>query len=701
MNGEDAVIKNLKKGEWYPFGDYDEPTEKNGWTWKQRPEEDRYLNRLYRSASDSNFSGGFQLSVCCIVGKNGAGKSTLLDLLFRIINNLAYFLLEKKSVTNVEEQNPQKGRELSEANGFDATLYFETDGNLGILKYCYGNMSYRYIEKGKAPSVYEEFKKDISPSRMHTVLNDFFYTICTNYSIHSFNEADYDSKSVLTSEDNANINGDWIRGILHKNDGYLTPVVIVPYRKDDGIINVANEENLAIQRLSVLAVLLWSQRKFLLDEYRPIRLEYKFDRDAAARYAKKFEDQLDDNLPLNGLEDSGLPVVNIPLTEAWRAYLEREKWYAKCDINVQKAVLNYVCYKSLKICLTYRSYGIMMGIRAATKDEVGKFGVEEGTLVSEATEQMMKKLVKELADDSKHTHITLKLHQCLAFLKRAYYQVENAPLHFDLADSGELIDFHDIGIDQFIEDNLKIDNRRQEKKKTRYETFDEVFLRMPPSIFKWEVKLCHKRKRNESLSLKGMSSGEKQMLQSASYLLYHIKNIENITMDNYRTPYHHINIVMDEAELYYHPEFQRQLIANMVEMMDACHINGNIIRSVNLIIATHSPFVLSDVPKSRILYLKDGEPIKRETQTFAANYHELLYNQFFINNTMGEVGMKAFQDMMCYYRDLGKMNKEQMSLYKVKKGYFHFVVDMIADNYLKNSMKAMLEEIESKVENES
>ena len=168
-------------------------------------------------------------------------------------------------------------------------------------------------------------------------------------------------------------------------------------------------------------------------------------------------------------------------------------------------------------------------------------------------------------------------------------------------------------------------------------------------------------------------------------------------MDKYRTPYHHVNIVMDEAELYYHPEFQRQLIANMVDMVAACHFNGNIIRSVNIMIATHSPFVLSDIPNSRTLYLKDGAPEKRVQQTFAANYHELLYNQFFINNTMGEVGIKAIQDLMNYYKVERDFNREQIKRYDKRKDYFRFIVDMIGDNYLRNSLKVMLDEIEAKM----
>jgi AAA15 family ATPase/GTPase len=95
-DGEDSVIKNLKPGMWYPFGEYVEPTAENDWQWEKNTSDEKRLNQLYKESSDTQLSDTFTISVCSIVGKNGAGKSTLLDLMFRIINNLAYSLLEKK-----------------------------------------------------------------------------------------------------------------------------------------------------------------------------------------------------------------------------------------------------------------------------------------------------------------------------------------------------------------------------------------------------------------------------------------------------------------------------------------------------------------------------------------------------------------------------------------------------------------------------
>ncbi len=695
-DGEDAVIKNLQKGMWYPFGEYDEPTDKNGWQWEKNAKDEMMLNQLYKASSETSLSDTFTISVCSIVGKNGAGKSTLLDLMFRIINNLAFCLLEKKQNKDTEEDNPQKGCSLSEANGFAATLYFETDGNLGIVSYSYGNMSYEYRDAKNQIS--EKFDKTITNRRMHQVLNEFFYTICTNYSIHSFNEDDYDEKDMFGYNTDHTTNGDWIRGILHKNDGYLTPMVIVPYRQEGGTISISNEENLAIQRLSVLAVLLWSQNKYLLDEYCPVHIEYVFDVNTAKEFSKKFSDMLHEKLPLNVSDQADFSPLGNLLFEVWNNYLSTKRWYNKQEEMVQNAVLSYLCYKSLKICITYRSYGVKAGIRAISKREIEMYNLPKGTLVSDATYEMVEMLVKELADDKTTTHITLKLHQCIAFMKRGYYKT-NTENNFDLFDTGNVINYHKEEIDNFISDNLVIDNKNVEKEKTRYDTYDEVFLRMPPSIFKWVVKI-RRKKETKRLSLRGMSSGEKQMLQSASYLLYHIKNIENIRMDNYRNPYHHINIVMDEAELYFHPEYQRKLISNMIDLIAACHINSSKIRSVNLIIATHSPFVLSDIPKNRILYLENGGKINRDPQTFAANFHELLYNQFFIENTMGEVGMKAIQKIIDIYEKVCRKRQDdhylnQLDYYRQRREYCKYVVGMVADNYLKQSLEGMLEEIDN------
>ena len=56
------------------------------------------------------------------------------------------------------------------------------------------------------------------------------------------------------------------------------------------------------------------------------------------------------------------------------------------------------------------------------------------------------------------------------------------------------------------------------------------------------------------------------------------------------------------------------------------------IKAVSVIIVTHSPFVLSDIPTTNILTMQEGEYKERELQSFGANIHDLLNSNFFMSD---------------------------------------------------------------------
>ncbi len=122
--------------------------EQNNWTWTKDKDDD-LLSVVYKTATEESFPKNLQISVSCIVGQNGSGKTTLLELMFRIINNFAYTILDKKRSQEEQEKFVQTGRELCEATGFAAALFFETDGDLGIIEYQYGNIKYRYLAQSE------------------------------------------------------------------------------------------------------------------------------------------------------------------------------------------------------------------------------------------------------------------------------------------------------------------------------------------------------------------------------------------------------------------------------------------------------------------------------------------------------------------------------------------------------------------------
>jgi hypothetical protein len=63
------------------------------------------------------------------------------------------------------------------------------------------------------------------------------------------------------------------------------------------------------------------------------------------------------------------------------------------------------------------------------------------------------------------------------------------------------------------------------------------------------------------------------------------------------------------------------------------------IEGINILFLTHSPFILSDIPTQNILKLEDGNICTNDTteNTFGANIHDLLANDFFLKDGfMGE-----------------------------------------------------------------
>lgn len=110
-----------------------------------------------------------------------------------------------------------------------------------------------------------------------------------------------------------------------------------------------------------------------------------------------------------------------------------------------------------------------------------------------------------------------------------------------------------------------------------------------------------------------------------------------------------ILLFLDEAETTLHPEWQRQMVYNVIWFLE--HFAAKC--KVHVVFATHSPMLLSDIPKSNCVFLKktggvtgvvdlkldeDGETF---IDTFGANIFDMYYHSFFMHNgTIGKFAEK-------------------------------------------------------------
>lgn len=581
------VAENLRAG-WYPFGNYKEPGS-NGYV--ELTESDEKLrkevnSKLYHLEGDNTP----EINVCCIAGRNGSGKSSLLDLMFRILNNLSFKLLIERDVTAIEW-----------ANGVNADLHFETDGTPGFIRNNGSDLQlYMGYDRNNCKNLIDFDNVDF-----HEVLHHLFYTICINYSIYSFHVKDYSPSMMEISKMSKGIDGRWLEQMFHKNDGYLMPVVLAPFRDKEGNIDMGRERKLAMQRLTTLIMLFHLNGKQFIEGYYPNELCWLYDKDYLANAIKNLNENW-----LGSLKQIRLEHMLGDFYQRWETYFERHNMpICQIGYDMRKVVLRYLAYKSLKICTIYSDYA------AIYKSRPQKPSVRIDAIID--------KIVSEL------DHITVKIHQCLHYANKKMYSP-----NFSHQDVTELFGSY--------MDKVK--------------SYDEMMRLLPPSFFTIDLDMRKKKDRperrtafglGERFSLGTMSSGERQFLNSISYALYHIKNIEGVRDGDNRVHYNHINLVLDEAELYYHPEYQRRYVKMLLETLSWCNFSRDRIKSINIIIVTHSPFILSDIVNDNVLYLEDGAVKKQDKETFGANYYDLLYNSFFFKkNAIGEVAAEVISELI-------------------------------------------------------
>lgn len=128
-----------------------------------------------------------------------------------------------------------------------------------------------------------------------------------------------------------------------------------------------------------------------------------------------------------------------------------------------------------------------------------------------------------------------------------------------------------------------------------------------------------------------------------------------------------------------------------------CHINRTNIRSINIIIVTHSPFILSDLPETNILFLDKSEEYTNEktSTTLGANIYDLLKNGFFLEYAIGDlIQMKLREILDLYYED--DMNKQQR-IFVEKKDHIKFTIDHLGEEYIRSNFNQIYKQLEQRI----
>lgn len=368
----------------------------------------------------------------------------------------------------------------------------------------------------------------------------------------------------------------------------------------------------------------------------------------------------------------------------------------------------YILYKIIHIFERYPEY---KGILNVYDNQCFFLNQPDNTLQHRKSElerglQLVEKGIKE------KSHITLKLRQAINYLKNLDQNITYSNLEKETkrslsefeATKKKIIDSGDVYL-------VSLDALKNHLGKVKENT-DKLEL-LPPRIFDTEIYI-KQQKENEYTPLSLISSGERQMLYVISAIIYHLQNLNSVSGDLIK--YNNVNIILEEVELYFHPEYQRQFIKYLIDTINKSNLSHE--TCINLIFVTHSPFILSDIPKQNVLFLKDGIPnYDMQENTFGANIHSLLKNGFFLDTlpigdfahakinelfrklNSGDFSEQEYKDM---YKDILLVGEPYLKRQLLELYNSYRVKDMTEElekNYLQriNTLTKKLESIESKI----
>lgn len=174
-----------------------------------------------------------------------------------------------------------------------------------------------------------------------------------------------------------------------------------------------------------------------------------------------------------------------------------------------------------------------------------------------------------------------------------------------------------------------------------------------------------------NIELKNMSSGEMALLEQ-------IGKIDNSIKKMNKKGIKKILLLIDEGDAFLHLDWQRKYIFTLNKVLSRIKQELKI-EALQLILATHSPILATDIPKEFICRL--GTSSKNDISGFAAPLYQLL-DESFDTKTIGQFSSEKINKV------IDRINKNENEI----EDSDCYIIDQIDNNLIKNELKNLIKQ---------
>jgi len=528
---------------------------------------------------------------------------------------------------------------------YSGSIDLDTTKQTNIFLIIHNGKEFKYLQYDNVASsnnilnmIFRDIRDKIKKIEVQELSkNDIeFFSVYYNYMLDTLSDGDKDDR--------------WIKHCYHRNDTYESAVLLEPKKliDDEEKIDIENLEYLTLQRFATIFKI-GKENDFIKKYFNPNLVKIKLNK---IKLLEKFH--------LMGQLTYGNPIVKYDGTFKADGKVFEDMAYE----DAEKKVKDYLHDISLQ-----DANNLYLALKLLEKNNLIKHEIYKVLRDKFRNSFKTEKIFEELLDEvEKYNNENIK-----DYLKDGNLDFEIEKLKNSL----------------LFKTNILLDINKMEKinnsleKKVELNEIKDLLIDLPPWI---DVDYYENDK-----SYKSLSSGEKSFFSFIMSLIYQIKNIEN--MPKYKS----INIFLDEVELGFHPQWQKEYLSAILLAIKDFDLD------INLYFLSHSSFILSDIPKENVVFLDTDEKgnctvvdgLKEKKQTFGANIHTLLSDSFFMEDGLiGEFAKSKIEDLINFLQN--KKTKIQNYVEAEK------LIEIIGEPVLQMRLEKMLEnyKIEKQIETE-